>query len=520
MVRQPGTTLQDLYRRSFEKYGNRPLLTIDDTTWSYQEIWKASDRLVAALYDKGLRKGDRLGIMTSNCAEYVMTELACIQAGFVSVPLNDLLSQEKFKYMLDDSEAKAVVVSESLIDPLQAILPNLDRVELVVSTTDNSLGWIESFDDFIDTDSTHNMNVEPEDLFRLIYTGGTTGKPKGVKHTHRNFSMALYAHLIELDIKFGERMLLMTPLPHAAGAFLQAAMLRGGHAVVTNGFEPDQFLDIVEHGSITWSFMVPTMLYEVLDHGTDGHNLSSIETIAYGASPIAQNRLEEALSTFGDVFVQFYGQSEVPNIGTILPKADHELESDEKMTSCGKPSIMTDARISDVQNKESTESLPPGEEGEILLRAPYSMVGYHKKPEKTDTTLVNGWVRTGDIGKKDENGYVYILDRDSDMVISGGMNVYTTEVEDVISRHPTVQEVAVIGIPHEKWGEAIHAVVVSDKQTTSEDDLIEFTNDLLSKYEKPKSIEFVDNIPKTPYGKQDKKALREPYWENVDRKVS
>jgi fatty-acyl-CoA synthase/long-chain acyl-CoA synthetase len=261
------------------------------------------------------------------------------------------------------------------------------------------------------------------------------------------------------------------------------------------------------------------MIYRTLDHeDLEEHDVSQLDTVLYGAAPITPERLEEALDVFGDIFIQAYGQTEMPDVGMVLPKADHVI-GERQIESCGKPAMMVDALIADPETNDEICPLPRGEAGELVMRSPYVMEGYHGKPEKTAETIVDGWLRTGDIARRDEAGYVYLLDRESDMIISGGMNVYTTEVEDVLAECPGVREVAVVGIPDDDWGEAVHAVIVGD-ECLEATEVISFADDRLADYKKPKSVEFIDEIPTTPYGKMDKKAVREPYWEESDREIN
>jgi fatty-acyl-CoA synthase/long-chain acyl-CoA synthetase len=234
-------------------------------------------------------------------------------------------------------------------------------------------------------------------------------------------------------------------------------------------------------------------------------------------------RLREGLEAFGPVFLQFYGQTEVPNLITTFGKDEHrkaiETGHEERLSSAGYPCLMADVRIVDAETGNPADQLDVGESGEILATSPYTMTEYYERPEATAETVVDGWVRTGDIGRRDEDGYVYLLDRASDLIISGGMNVYSTEVEEALDEHEGVREVAVIGVPDDDWGEAVTAIVVPRGDSATEDDLLSFVDEELADYKKPKSVEFRESIPKTPYGKMDKKALREPYWEDEERDV-
>jgi fatty-acyl-CoA synthase len=517
-------TLQGVLERACEKYASNPLVTVGETTIKYGEAWRRAGQLANSLANAGVEPGDRVGLLSSNRIEYVVADFACVRGGFVKVALNDMLSDEEIQHIVTDSGATAVVVEDEFLETIQSIRADNNALEHIVGITSNPPDDVISFDDCLAKGESNSVdaNVTSDDLSMFQYTGGTTGKPKGSKHTQFGLAMDLHAHVIELEIGHEEQMLLTTPLPHSAGYAFLAGMLRGAHVVVTDGFDPGEFLELVETDSITWTWMVPTMLYRILDHDQLSEtDVSSLETLVYGAAPITRERLEEGLEAFGQVFIQLYGQSEIPNIGTTLQKADHDLGAGESLESCGRAATMVDVRIAPLDTKSSTDPVPIGEEGEILLRAPYAMVGYHKLPDATEQTIVDGWIRTGDVGKKDENGYVYILDRDKDVIVSGGMNVYTTTVEDALDAHDGVTEVAVIGIPHDDWGESVHAVIVpAEFHALTEDEILSFADEALADYKKPKSVEFVEKLPTTPYGKVDKKVLREPYWKEADRNVA
>jgi fatty-acyl-CoA synthase/long-chain acyl-CoA synthetase len=520
MASRADLTAHELISRACTTYAADPIATFDGETWTYEHAWERGGRLAAALAEKGVEKGDRIGIVMSNQLEYLTANFACIRGGFVNVPLNDMLSRDEFRYMLSDSGASAAIVGESFVDTIAELAADLPELEELIGVSETPPEGMTSLEDALEAANSDapDVSIDPSDLLRLSYTGGTTGKPKGVKQSHGMIAMDMLAHVIDLDIRHHEEILLMTPLPHSAGYIHLGGLIKGAHLTVTQGFDPAEFLRLVEEEGITWTFLVPTMIYDILDSDAlPDADVSGIDTIVYGAAPITSDRLTEALDVFGKVFIQLYAQTEMPDIGTILPKKDHESGGD-KITSCGKSASMVDVRIAPT---DSTEALDPGESGEVLLRSPYVMDGYHNRPEKTAETVVDGWLRTGDIGKMDEDGYVYLLDRKSDMVISGGMNVYTSEVEDVVTEHPGVNQIAVIGVPHDKWGEAVHAVIIPEDDADIETTAIKkFAADRLSDYKKPKSVEFVEELPTTPYGKVDKKALEKPHWENSDRDIN
>jgi fatty-acyl-CoA synthase/long-chain acyl-CoA synthetase len=522
MTAHGGLTAQDLLRRACENYADRPVATLAGETWTYQKAWKRGGRLASILSERGLKKCDFVGVIMSNRLDYLTANLACVRGGFVNVPMNDMLTPEEFEYMFADSGARAAVVGDGFTGTVADLEAGLPDLEIVIAVDDNPPnGQIRLTDLLEEGDSeTLDAGVGPDDLLRLSYTGGTTGRPKGARHTHGTIATNMLAHVVALEIRDAEEMLLMTPLPHSAGYIHLAGLTQGAHFTITRGFDPGEFLRVVDREPITWTFLVPTMIYRTLDHESlDTTDVSELDTIVYGAAPITPERLAEARDALGNVFVQAYGQTEMPDIGMILPKSDHVI-GEQQVDSCGKPATMVDAGIADLETEATIEFLPRGEEGELVMRSPYVMDGYHGKPEKTDATLVEGWLRTGDVARMDEHGYVYLLDRANDVIISGGMNVYTIEVEESLDKHSSVNQVAVIGIPDDDWGEAVHAVIVPDSNDLDEADLKTFAAGRLSAYKKPKSVEFVERIPTTPYGKMDKKALREPYWDEANRDIN
>lgn len=522
------SNLKSLFENALGRYADRAAVRIDGTEVTYRDLDERANAVAHALVDRGVESEDRVGLMTGNRLEYLIADLAIVKAGAVKVPLNDMLTADEFEYMLADSRAETVVCGPSFIEMLHEIRSSLDNLEHPIAIRNRAARDLpDGFEAFEALDgrtaAPPDGTPAPRDVGGHYYTGGTTGKPKGAIHTQEGLAMAMYAHSIELGITGDDTMLLMTPLPHSAGAFLWAGLLTGATAVIHDGFEPSQALEGIDTHDVTWTFMVPTMIYRLLDHPElDAYKTDSLETLAYGAAPMTPARLEEGLETFGAIFLQFYGQTEVPNVITTLGKAEHQIAIDAnhegRLSSAGQPTLMAAVDIVDI---ETREPVSPGEEGEIAVTAPYAMREYFERPEKTAETIEDGWVLTGDVGMLDEDGYVYLLDRESDVIITGGMNVYSTKVEEVVAQHPGVAEVAVIGVPDDKWGEAVHAVVVpAEDGTLTEDELVAFAEERLADYKQPKSIEFVAEIPKTPYGKHDKVALRDRHWEDQGRNIA
>lgn len=520
-------TLTDAICKSLTRFADRVAIEVDGQEYTYEELDRRSNAVANALTARGIEPGDRVALMMSNSLAYVVADLAVLKVGAVKLPLNDMLTEDEFEYMLSDSRAGTVIAGSNFVDTLVSLDEKVETLErpIAAADPDELPERVEALETLVaegEETERPDMDLEPADPAGHFYTGGTTGKPKGVVHSHDNFVMNMYSHVLELDITGDDTLLLMTPLPHSAGAFLWAGYLVGAKSVIRAGFDPTQALEDIGRNGVTWTFLVPTMIYALLDHPALAEtDTSSLETLVYGAAPMTPTRLKEGIDEFGTVFVQFYGQTEVPNLITVLGKEEHRIAIEEgeehRLGSAGQPALMADV---DIVDAETDESQGRDKEGEILATAPYVLEEYWERPKKTAETVEDGWVQTGDVGKRDEDGYVYLLDRKSNMIISGGMNIYSTNVEEVLVEHPGVNQVAVIGIPHEKWGEAVHAVVIPEHDDVTAADIQAFADEQLADYKKPKSTEFVEELPQTPYGKVDKKALREPYWEDEERDIS
>lgn len=511
---------QFMLRNALWRHASKTAVVAGERCYTYRELDQLSGNLAAHLYSMGVARQDRVAILLRNCIEFVITDLAIIKLGAVKVPLNEMLSMSDVGYMVGHSGAKAMVVHSSLTDKLdEAELQNTDltcRVE--VDDKGNGVAaahtaWSSLFEGVNRTIDW--QPVGPEDMAFILYTGGTTGRSKGVMHTHGAMMINGLTHIIHGEIGENEKLLLTSPLPHSAGFFLQAALLQGATVFIHNRFDPDTVLATISREQITWTFMVPTMIYRVLDaYDADQHHIESLRTLVYGAAPITRVRLQEVLDKFGPVQLQLFGQTEVPNFATKLCKADH---LDERfLGSCGQPIMTADVRIGD----DDGEALSFGEVGEIMVRSPYTLESYYNDAEKTAEVYAGEWILTGDVGYQMDTGHVFIVDRAKDMIISGGMNVYSSGVENVVQEHPGVRQVMVIGIPHQDWGEAVCAAVIPSAEGLDEDDLIAFCKRRLAAYKVPKIIELVDDIPLTAYGKPDKKTLRAKYWGDQTRQVN
>jgi acyl-CoA synthetase (AMP-forming)/AMP-acid ligase II len=465
----------------------------------------------------GLGSGDGIAQLSSNRVDAFVVMAAALAAGIRYTPLHPLGAAEDHAYILEDADIAALVVdAPAFVEPgaaLQARVPGLRHLL--------TLGPAGHGTDLLAAAAHPEARLEAaaaeSDIAWLAYTGGTTGRPRGVMLAHRSMVMNALLTLAEWQWPAHIRLLAATPITHAAGVLIVPILLRGGTIVLHKGFEPEAFLEAVEERRITATFLVPTMIYMLLDHPTIGqYDLSSLAMILYGAAPMSSARLVEGIETFGPVFFQLYAQTEAPNTVTALRMSDHDPARPERLASCGSPLAGLQVRLLDDDGAE----VAVGEVGEICVRGRLVMDGYWRRPEDTAEAFRHGWLHTGDMARRDAEGFLYIVDRAKDMVISGGFNVYPREVEDVLTEHPAVAMAAVIGVPDDKWGEAVKAVVVLKLGAQADaDELIALVRQRKGPVQAPKSVDFADALPVTPLGKPDKKAIRARYWGDAARQV-
>ena len=513
-------SMGDLVVRAIERGGDRVAFILEDQSITYREFGVLLGRFIRALTERGVRKGDAIAALSSNRPEAFMASAAAYVMGLRITWMHPLGSEDDHAYLLEDSGVTTLLVDPPMFGErahrLRARLPGLQRI---VGLGPNDFGE----DILAAAQAGPAAPLQPQagtdDICVLIYTGGTTGRPKGVIHTHRVQVAMVMAELAEWDWPREVRMLAMTPITHAAGAMILAVMMRSGTFVMSKGFEAQRFLDLVARHRITCTFLVPTMVYVLLDHpGLREADIRSLELIIYGASPMSPARLTEAMTVFGPVFMQLYAQSEAPNTVTVLRQQDHDPERfPHRLASCGRPIANSQVKLLD----DSGHEVPVGEVGEICVRGPLVMLGYWNRPEETAHAFRHGWLHTGDLARRDADGFLYIVDRSKDMIISGGFNVFPREVEDVLTRHPAVAAAAVIGVPDPKWGEAVKAVVVCRAGAeVSAEALIAMVRDAKGVVHAPKSVDFADELPVTGLGKPDKKVLRARYWGGAARAVN
>ena len=509
------------------RYDDEPCLFLGDKVASYKDVRESTSQMIQALQSKGLGKGNRVAVISANRPE-VLSNIAAMQlAGCIGTPLHPLGSLDDHLFVLEAAEIDALVYDASVFEQHAAALHSALQKKLPESKLLMlGFGPTECGEDYLALAAGFTPqplvapDIQPDDVASMTFTGGTTGVPKGVLSTYRSIAYMTQIQMAEWEFPDDLRMLIPTPLSHAAAAFFVPVLQKGGAFYVMQGFTPDSFFDMVEQHKITCTMLVPVMLYFLLDSPRAANaDMSSMETLFYGASAMSPVRLKEGLEKWGQIFYQFFGQSEAPMVLSNLRRADHDLNKPQRLSSCGRPSPWVSLTLRDVDNNRVAQ----GEPGEICVRAPLVMKGYKDMPEQTAEAFAGGWLHTGDIGKLDDEGFLHIVDRTKDMIVSGGFNVFPREVEDVLATHEAVGQVVVIGVPDEQWGEAVKAVVVL-KPGFEASDVMVHAMQLLVKEAKgsvqsPKSIDFVAAIPLTAVGKPDKKTVRAQYWKNTERGV-
>ena len=499
-------TYRELIRRGARQHGPRVAVVFGGQSMSFAEVDRLSSQLAHALIAEG-GGGTRVALLLDNGLHSVPVDFACVKANVNRVPLNSRLSLAEHRRMLEETGCRVLVYGASLAQrarELRDAVPGLRALGLGMGGDDDILAIAAGMPaDEPDTPA------QPEDVVLTLFTSGTTGTLKAARHTQASYAGICRNIMLNLvDVRRDDAMLHAASLIHASGTFVLPFWLRGARTVILPGFEPGAFLAAIASERITAVNMVPTMLQMLVEHpdfrGTD---VSSLRQVIYGASPMPRRVIERAMEAWGQHrFWQYFGQTEAPLCLTVLRPEDHV---GDRLASCGQPAIDVEIRLLDEQGDE----VPPGQPGEITVRMDGSVSGYHEAPELTDATfLADGWVRTRDIGEFDAEGFLYLKDRTSDMIISGGYNVYPSEVENALLAHEAVRECAVIGVPDDKWVEAVVAVVALRPGATADAQaLIARVAEQVASYKKPREVIFVDEIPKTAVGKLNRKALRDRF---------
>ena len=511
----PTTCEQTL--RALARYPERTAFSWPGGSITYQGATDLIGRIQSVFARLGLAPGTRVAFLTANRADTWCAGVAAQLSQLAITWLHPLGSLDDQLFQLEDSESQLLVVDgENFRDRGGEIAARATGLKTVFTLGPASYGV-----DLLQAieaagHATPRSFASPDDIATLNYTGGTTGKSKGVVRHHRENGAFTSAILADFEFPDTPRYLTVAPISHVAGTKVLPTLIRGGTVHMLKGFNPEAVLKTIERERINLTLLVPTMIYVMLDHpALDKTDLSSLELLLYGASAMSPSRLVEGIERIGPVFSQLYGQTECYPV-SLLRKADHNPKTPEMFLSCGFPIAACQVRILDNDDQE----VATGEAGEICVRATYAMAEYWKRPETTAETLKNGWLHTGDIARADERGYMFILDRKKDMIVSGGFNIFPREIEDVLSQHADVAMVAVVGVPDDKWGEAVTAVVVArEGARPNEEELINLVKARKGSAHAPKHIKFVDELPMTGVGKVDKKVLKASFWAGRERMV-
>ncbi len=509
------------------EHRDRTAIICEDRRLTFAQTEELSNRIASSLVALGVNKGERVGVLLANSPEFVCTDLALIKTGLVRVPLNPRLAPPEIDFIVNNCRAAVLVFSDDYTYMVEQIRPNLPHVRHFLCVGTQIPDWAKSFTDTIAAASTEPVAVDvtDDDPYMILYTSGTTGKPKGALTNFRSRWITLFhVYANEGSVSKNDVMLHLASLAHGSGTKVLPHYLKGAANLLMPKFDVEEFCRLVEKEKVTITWMVPTTIGMLLDFaGRTKYDLSSLRTLVYAGAPMPAERLKEALRTFGPIFVQVYGLSEAPQPDLVLTKEDHILEGTEaqvrRLASAGRPCLGVDVRV---VREDGTDVVPGSDDiGEIALGGDHILTEYWERPDATAEVIRAGWFYTGDLAKVDEEGYIFIVDRSKDMIISGGYNVYPREVEEALHQHPAVREAAVIGVPDPTWGESVKACIsLRPGMTATADEIMAHCAKLLAGYKKPKSVDFLADLPKSPNGKILKKVLREPYWQGRVRNVN
>ncbi|MBW1999701.1 MAG: long-chain-fatty-acid--CoA ligase [Deltaproteobacteria bacterium] len=501
---------------------HRNFIVFEGEQISYARFNENVNRFANALKKLDVHKGDRIGMLHVNCPQYIEAYFATAKTGAIFVPLNFRAKADELTYMIDNAKAKVLLVGARYLDMVRKILPNLPSIETCISV---DAGGTEhpSYQDLMNSSGSEEpaVDIDGDDITLIMYTAGTTGRPKGVPLRHSSFTSYVLENVDPADPEVEERNLLTVPLYHVAGIQAMVTAVYGGRTLVLmRQFEVKEWLKTVQDQRVTRAMLVPTMLKWIIDDPEfEAYDLSSLQVITYGAAPMPLSIIRKAVKAMPGVqFINAFGQTETSSTITVLGPEDHVIdgtpeEQEKKLkrlaSSIGKPLPDVQVKIVDDQGN----ALPPNQVGEIWAKGPRIMRGYWGDEGKSTAVITkDGWLRTGDRGWMDEEGYVYLAGRSDDIIIRGGENISPEEVEEVLCSHPKVEEAAVIGIPDAEWGQEVRAVAVTKKgENVDSDEIIEYCRPRLAGFKRPRSVVFVDSLPRNHMGKVLRKELRAKY---------
>jgi long-chain acyl-CoA synthetase len=516
----------DMVRRNANRFPGRLAIVSQGRSISYRNLNERVNALSHELLRRGLQKGDRVGVLVHNSHQFVEVYFAAAKTGAIFCPYNTHSKPGELKETVTYSAPRYLIFDNDYSDIMDGLKNAFDSVEYYIDLQNPRLSFAEDYESLIAAGEKGEpaVTVHEDDVMSIFFTSGTTGKPKGAMRTHRHILANIVTGLIELGVGHNERVLIIFPMYHISYEdnigrcfFLPNTMIirREG------GFDPDEVLGLLSRERITFCHLVPTMINAFLRcPNIAAYDLTSLRTIFYAGAPMPVDLLTRALRVFHSRFFQGYGLTESGPQTTLLRPQDHVVDGSEKqlqkLGSVGTPVVGFEVKILGEDGKE----VAAGEVGEITGRSEAIMKGYWRMPQESADRLREGWLHTGDLGKVDEDGYIYLVDRKHDMIISGGINVYPREVEEVLYRHPLVFEASVFGVPHDHWGEAVKAVVVlKEGASAGEKEIIDFCGEHLAGYKKPKTVEFWKELPKNPTGKILKRVIRDQFWKGSGRTI-
>jgi long-chain acyl-CoA synthetase len=512
--------LGDVPKKGATLNPDKTAIVFENRRITFKELDERVNRLANAFIGLGCKKGDRLAILSENTHKYMEVYFAAAKAGMSVTPLNFRLSDTELAYIVNDSESVLFLAGDGYEGRSQTIKSQLKHINNYVSLDNRSESHL-FYEDILRESSVDEprVPVNENDMVILMYTGGTTGLPKGVMLSHRNILSAMYGLIISFTITRHDIECFILPLFHISLWPVLCALMVGGTAVIVRRPDLQNLLQAIQKEKCTHIVLVPTLLNWILDlSNIDEFDLTSLRLITYAGSPMPAEVLKKCIGKFGNIFAQGYGLTEAAPLVTTLHPEDHFFDGPKAklLMSVGKEGATVHVRVVD----ENDEPVNPGQVGEIVARGKNIMMGYWKNSDLTTQALRGGWLHTGDLGTLDEEGYIYLVDRKADMIVTGGENVYPKETEDILYSHPAVFECAVVSAPDEKWGERVQAVVVLKKgYPVTEEEMIRYCKQRLAGYKCPKKIEFWDDLPKTTVGKIKRKDVKQHFWEGCRKMV-